>query len=146
MPKPTIPRPALCLGAAGLLPSMAMPALLLLGGGAAEFALKVGPAYGALIASFIGGAWWGLAANRATGTALALWLVLSVVPMLMAWVALLLPPSFGLLVLALIFALLPVFDRLAEQGALTPGWWWQLRLPLSSLMAVLHGTSAALLT
>ena len=55
----SIPRPALLLGAAGLLPSLAMPVLLAAGDGAAAFALHAGPAYGALIASFIGGAWWG---------------------------------------------------------------------------------------
>ena len=84
----SIPRPAMLLGAAGLLPSLAMPPLLAAGGTAAAFALQAGPAYGALIASFIGGAWWGLAANRAEGAALTRWLAASVLPMLAAWVAL----------------------------------------------------------
>ena len=92
MSNASIPRPALLLGAAGLLPSLAMPPLLAAGGDAAAFALQAGPAYGALIASFIGGAWWGLAANKAEGAALTRWLAASVLPMLVAWVALLLPP------------------------------------------------------
>ena len=145
MSKPPIPRPALLLGAAGLLPSLAMPVLLAAGDAAAAFALKAGPAYGALIASFIGGAWWGLAANRAGDAALTRWLVLSVLPMLAAWVALLLPPQAGLLMLAVIFALLPLADRAAQAGALAPEWWWRLRLPLSLIMACLHGVSAGML-
>jgi hypothetical protein len=144
MSKLPIPRPALLLGAAGLLPSLAMPVMLASGDGAAAFALQAGPAYGALIASFIGGAWWGLAANKAEGAVLTRWLVLSVLPMLAAWVALLLPPQAGLLMLAVIFALLPLADRAAQAGAMAPDWWWRLRLPLSLLMACLHGVSAGM--
>ena len=144
MSNASIPRPALLLGAAGLLPSLAMPPLLAAGGDAAAFALFAGPAYGALIASFIGGAWWGLAANRVDGAALTRWLVLSVLPMLMAWVALLLPPQAGLLLLAVIFALLPLADRAAQAASMAPAWWWRLRLPLSLLMACLHGVSAGM--
>ena len=144
MSKLPIPRPALLLGSAGLLPSLAMPVMLASGDGAAAFALQAGPAYGALIASFIGGAWWGLAANKAEGAVLTRWLVLSVLPMLAAWVALLLPPQAGLLMLAVIFALLPLADRAAQAGALAPDWWWRLRLPLSLLMACLHGVSAGM--
>jgi hypothetical protein len=144
MSKLPIPRPALLLGAAGLLPSLAMPVMLAAGDSAAAFALQAGPAYGALIASFIGGAWWGLAANKAEGAVLTRWLVLSVLPMLAAWVALLLPPQAGLLMLAVIFALLPLADRAAQAGALAPDWWWRLRLPLSLLMARLHGVSAGM--
>jgi hypothetical protein len=144
MSKLPIPRPALLLGAAGLLPSLAMPVMLASNDGAAAFALQAGPAYGALIASFIGGAWWGLAANKAEGAVLTRWLVLSVLPMLAAWVALLLPPQAGLLMLAVIFALLPLADRAAQAGALAPDWWWRLRLPLSLLMACLHGVSAGM--
>jgi hypothetical protein len=144
MSKLPIPRPALLLGAAGLLPSFAMPVMLAAGDSAAAFALQAGPAYGALIASFIGGAWWGLAANKAEGAVLTRWLVLSVLPMLAAWVALLLPPQAGLLMLAVIFALLPLADRAAQAGALAPDWWWRLRLPLSLLMACLHGVSAGM--
>ena len=144
MSNASIPRPALLLGAAGLLPSLAMPPLLAAGGDAAAFALQAGPAYGALIASFIGGAWWGLAANRAEGAALTRWLVASVLPMLVAWVALLLPPQAGLLLLAVIFALLPLADRAAQAASMAPAWWWRLRLPLSLLMACLHGVSAGM--
>jgi hypothetical protein len=120
--------------------------MLASGDGAAAFALHAGPAYGALIASFIGGAWWGLAANKAKGAALTRWLVLSVLPMLAAWVALLLPPQAGLLLLAVIFALLPLADRAAQAGAMAPDWWWRLRLPLSLLMACLHGVSAGMVS
>jgi hypothetical protein len=107
----------------------AMPPLLAAGGDAAAFALFAGPAYGALIASFIGGAWWGLAANRAEGAALTCWLVASVLPMLAAWVALLLPPQAGLLLLA---------------GAGGGAWWWINREPpVIPGTVVLAGTEAS---
>jgi hypothetical protein len=85
-----------------------------------------------------------LAANKVGGAALTRWLVASVLPMLAAWGALLVPPQAGLLLLAVIFALLPLADRAAQAAGLAPAWWWRLRLPLSLLMACLHGVSAGM--
>jgi len=97
--------------------------------------------YGGLILSFIGGAWWGLAA-KANSPALGLWLAISVVPSLYAW------PVVGyawivadyaltsLLMSVGFFGFLLVDRRLALQGV-APSWWLTLRNPLSSAMALL---------
>jgi len=59
-------------------------------------------------------------------------------------VALLLPAQAGLLLLAIIFALLPLSDRAAQAASMAPAWWWRLRLPLSLSMACLHGVAAGM--
>lgn len=133
---PAVPR---WLGLAGLLPQLACL-------GAAWFgpeewyyaALAIGWGYGALIFSFLGGLWWGIAAGaNARGMRVPAWLwIVSVVPSLLAlltylpWVfGLDWPgPSLGLLGLA-ILASLAVDRRVSGQEA--PDWWWRLRAPLS---------------
>lgn len=82
------------LGAAGLLP-FAAGALALWFAGAAwqpTAALVLG-AYAATIVSFLGGIHWGLAARRGGADGLLAW---GVMPSLVAWCALLLPPAAGL--------------------------------------------------
>ena len=140
-----VPRPALLLGASGLLPSLAMLVAMGLLPGHRAAAATVGIAYGALIASFVGGAWWGLAAARAEAAAQPRILVLSVVPCLLAWPALLVAPAAGLLLLAAVFATLPAMDRDLRARGVAPDWWLSLRLPLSFGMATLHAASAAIL-
>jgi hypothetical protein len=143
MSESTLPRAARQLGLAGLIPTVGMIAGLLLLPDWREPIAQAGLAYGAVIASFVGGAWWGLAA-RAETVAPRL-LVLSVLPSLMAWPALLAPPATGLLMLAVVFAaLLPTDRRLVAEG-IAPGWWMDLRRPLSWGMAVLHLAGAGIL-
>lgn len=138
----TLPRTARLLGLAGLIPTLAMVAVLLLLPDWSNRAASAGLAYGAVIASFVGGTWWGLAAraDRVDPRLLA-W---SVVPSLTAWPALLVPPATGLLLLAVVFAtLLPTDRRLVADGV-APGWWMSLRRPLSWGMAALHLAGAAM--
>jgi Protein of unknown function (DUF3429) len=140
----SVPRAARLLGLAGLLPSLAMVVVLIALPGARGAAAAVGLAYGALIASFVGGAWWGLAAARAQAPPPRL-LALSVVPSLLAWPALLLRPEAGLLMLAIIFAALVPTDRRLQREAVAPAWWLALRRPLSFGMAALHAAAAGIL-
>lgn len=141
----TVPRPALLLGLAGMLPSLAMLAVMLALPEWRGAAARIGLGYGAVIASFVGGAWWGLVAARPDAGARSRLLALSVVPSLLAWPALLLPPAAGLLLLAMVFAaLLPTDARLRRDG-IAPAWWMGLRRPLSLGMALMHGAAAALL-
>lgn len=143
MSESILPRAARLLGLAGLIPTVAMLAGLLLLPDWREPIAKAALAYGAVIASFVGGAWWGLAA-RAETVAPRL-LVLSVLPSLMAWPALLVPPATGLLLLGVVFAALLPTDRRLVEGGIAPGWWMALRRPLSWGMAVLHLAGAAIL-
>ena len=139
-----IPRMALWLGPLGLLPFLAgalaawlLPAERLPG------TILALAAYGAVILSFLGGVHWGLAAPAGRAPQLGF----SVLPSLVAWVALLtanLPAlDAALWLLAAAFAIMLVCDLVAAGRELTPEWYPRLRLPLS-LGAVLCLAAAAL--
>ena len=127
----TTPRAALALGYAGLIPFAAGAlATWALGGeprAAAAFALA---GYGAVIVSFLGGIHWGLGFVRGD----AVRFVWGVVPSLVAWPALLLPPAAGLALLAAMLVACYAVDR-----RVYPGYglqrWLPLRLHLSSVAA-----------
>ena len=86
------PGPARPLGYFGLVPFAAGALVMWLGGPElAGFAERAVLAYGAVILSFMGAVHWGLAMHSAHPRRNRQ-LALSVVPALVAWVALLLPP------------------------------------------------------
>ena len=139
------------LGLAGLLPQLACLGVLLAGPAEWRFAaLALAWGYAALIFSFLGGLWWGLATGALRhGEAVPGWLWLAAVaPSLIAlasyapWVfAGAWPgPSLGLLGAGLIASLL-VDRRLAR---IAPGWWLALRTPLSLGLGLATLTIAAL--
>ena len=128
------------LGLAGLLPQLACVAILYLGPGQWRgAALGVAFAYAALILSFLGGMWWGIAAaapaaerRRTLGW---LWIA-AVLPNLVALAAFL-PwvfewpwPEPSLVMLG--GALLVSLGVDARLGPLAPRWWMALRVPLSA--------------
>lgn len=131
-----MPPTARILGLAGLLPSIACLVAMLAGGEAVWFlALAIAYAYAALILSFLGGLWWGLAAARPDAPH---WIYgIAVAPSLVA-LASAIPWAFGdewpgpsLLLLGVMLLLSLIVDfRLAALG-IAPGWWIGLRLPLS---------------
>lgn len=131
-----LPRIALILGAAGLLPQIAVVLTLLTHAPATRFgALALGYAYAALIFSFLGGLWWGIAAKSAAPPA---WVwIAAVLPSLVAlatawpWMVGLAWPGPSLIVLGLgLIAALGVDVALVKRG-LAPRGWLTLRLPLS---------------
>lgn len=89
--------------------------------------------YGALIASFISGIHWGAAILSSEGTAVRL-LFLSNVAALLAWLAALLPPSSGFLLLAVLFAAFLIVDRQLRRRGLWPEWFWTLRVVISAVV------------
>ena len=138
--KPTgelsVPKPALWLGASGALPfvacaiaSLAAPELL---AGQATVALI---AYGAVILSFLGGVHWGMAiaiAGPGWGQSPpARRLIVSVIPSLVAWAALLVAVKPALYLLAVSFLAMLFIDMTAARQAEAPGWYPRLRLPLT---------------
>ena len=138
-----IPPAARWLGYAGLLPQVAVVATLCTGNVASRFtALATGFAYAALILSFLGGTWWGLAAQAGPRAHKWIWTV-SVAPSLIALLAAV-PwttgdrwpgPSLLLLGLSLIGALL--VDYRLYRLEIAPGWWLRLRIPLSGGLGLL---------
>ena len=139
MNPPLVPR---WLGLAGLLPQLAAVAVVFSGDGPLHFsALSMGYAYAALILSFLGGLWWGVAASQPHPPE---WIwVAAIAPSLLA-LATAVPwaigqpwpgPSLLILGVALIGAL-AVDYALAKLG-LVPPWWMSLRVPLSLGLGVL---------
>lgn len=129
------PRPsstALALGYAGLIPFVAgAVAVVLLPAEPQARAAQVLLAYAAAIVSFLGGIHWGAGGREGDGTALA-W---GVVPSLVAWVALLLAPSAGLVLSAIALALCYAVDHRRFPGY-GLGAWLRLRATLSGVAAL----------
>jgi hypothetical protein len=129
-----IPSAAAVLGYAGALPFVVGATVLWLSdagmGQAVHFAILT---YGAVILSFMGGVRWGLEmvgphsdAPRA-GT-----LIVSVLPALIAWGALLISrPILQLAILIVAFAWLLLSDRGATRRGEAPAWYPGLRIPLT---------------
>ncbi|VWX54173.1 DUF3429 domain-containing protein [Novosphingobium sp. 9U] len=144
---PALPR---LLGYAGLLPQAAVVAVLVLGPARWHFsALSLGYAYPALILSFLGGMWWGLAARAADEPPAWVWLA-AVAPSLLA-LATAIPwavgatwpgPSLAALGVSLLLSLL-VDRRLATTGR-APPWWMALRNPLSIGLGILTVATGAI--
>jgi hypothetical protein len=125
---------ALRLGYAGLLPFVAGALLVwLVREEAHPYVALALSAYGAVIVSFLGGIHWGLA-FRHTEPPLRL-LVWGVLPALVAWLAVIMPPSAGLVILgAMLVACYAVDRRLyAEEGV---AHWLMLRFRLSAVASL----------
>lgn len=116
------PRLALLAGYAGLLPFALGLGLVLAGFG--DTGVNVLRAYGAVILSFVGAIHWGLAlTGRDPRQHIYAW---SVVPALVAWVALLLPAPAGLVLLAGGLIGWRILETRLWPGVL-PGWFERLR-------------------
>lgn len=138
-----IPKPALSLGLAGLLPFLASFLASLIGLWPV-FMTSTALIYGVVILSFMGGAIWGFAATQDLD--LWRWLGLSVAPALYGFaIAMFWPFSDGsaCVALALGFAALLYVDREAQAAGLAPFWWMRLRILLTTLVVLcLLGISA----
>ncbi|MBM3408636.1 MAG: DUF3429 domain-containing protein [Betaproteobacteria bacterium] len=113
---------------AGLIPALQLHSV----------ALQALLAYGAVILSFLGGIRWGLAIVKAGHADLFSPLLISVLPSLLGWIALLVSGSTGLLLLAFGFSALLLADL---RLPMAPDWYGALRLPLSvgAIAALLMG-------
>lgn len=146
----SLPRPAHWLGYAGLLPQLAVVLALEAGGPEWRFsAVALGYAYAALILSFVGGLWWGLAARDPARAPPWIW-VAGVIPALVA-LASAIPWAIGagwpgpsLVLLGLSLAATLVIDVVLDRGGLCPPGWLALRTRLSLGLGALTLLSAAL--
>jgi hypothetical protein len=133
-----VPPVARWLGLAGLVPAGAAVAMVLLPA-AAEWrylAVSAGAIYAALILSFLGGAWWGLAARSGAAVPAGTW-VLAVLPSLSAWALLIALAPARIVALGVLLILCLMVDRLLVAQGVAPGWWMQLRIPLSLALGAL---------
>jgi len=129
-----VPRLPALLGYAGLIPFVMLSAALWLV--PASYQVLVNQAlllYASLILAFMGAVHWGLVMLQMEKN-YQRQLIFSVVPALVAWLALFLPEVLNYSVLIVAFALLCLFDtRMAKQGN-APGWYPRLRSPLTAVV------------
>ena len=141
-----IPRPALILGLAGLIPflygalSVLLPDLGRLGAlwsphhtGAALLQI-----YGIVILCFMAGVIWGFAA-RAEGPQATVFYALSVIPAIFVFLTAFAEPRPSLVMLILGFLALLAVDATAARRGLTPTWWMRLRLLLTVVVVICLG-------
>ncbi len=141
-----IPKTVACLGYGGLLPFIALAALVWLLPDKAPALLSALLAYGAVILSFVGALHWGFAValpelDDSSRNASYVW---SVIPALLAWVALIAPQSIAMVLLVSGFLLQYRRDRLLTKRSSLPGWYLGLRLQLTivaSLCLIAAGLS-----
>lgn len=128
-----VPASALWLGLAGLLPFW-LPLLPLYGAGfmPGERALLLQMIYAAVILSFLGGIRWGAALKLPRGPLQSTLLVLSVVPSLTGFAALVLPSLAGLIVLIAAFLIQGAWDVQSAQRGELPAWFATLRAILTA--------------
>jgi hypothetical protein len=135
-----VPLSAAWLGGLGALPFIVLAgALPFLAGGPRRLAAGALVGYGATILSFLGGIHWGLAIAPAPQgdtrrKRLSARLILSVLPSLAAWAALLVADTTGLLVLALAVAAMLWVDIRATRAGEAPPWYPTLRVPLTCIV------------
>lgn len=126
-------------GYGGLLPFTLTLAAFYFGPQASkDFFLDAFIAYSAVILSFIGAVHWGFIFKAAPFDNAPKLLTLAVVPALVAWVALLFPSLFALIVFAFAFPTLFVYERFSELGTLLPSWYLMLRVQLSLLVTIMQ--------
>jgi hypothetical protein len=141
-----IPPAALVLGWAGVIPFAAGAAVVALGLQPAEtWALVPLLAYAAVILSFLGGVRWGLGLRLADRDRLGVVLAWSVVPSLVAWVAVCLyaRPLLALGLLALAHAAQGWFDVRASAVDGAPAWYARLRIQLATTVTLCLLAAAA---
>jgi Protein of unknown function (DUF3429) len=131
-----IPTAALALGLAGAVPFLVgatLPAFgfTLVAGVPVRVAMLV---YGAVILSFLGGIRWGLALREPNVDRQALQFVVSVIPSLVGWVAVLVGTLPGMALLAIAFAAQGLLDLKFTEAGRAPAWFGRLRLLLSVLV------------
>ena len=130
----TAPPMALVLGLLGLVPFVASGLGVWLNGlGDLRYALQMLVLiYGALIASFLGGVRWGAAMQNGVTAEQPRYLVMSIIASLLAFVALTLPITSGLVLLIIIFLSQALTDVLAVKAGQLKSWFAPLRMVLST--------------
>lgn len=143
-----VPSSAAWLGGFGAVPFIGLAAAApFLSGPTKILVSHAMAAYGALILSFLGGVHWGLAIGSKRGSdrgKLPSRLILSVIPSLVGWFALLIGETKGLFILAAAVATMLWVDLRATSLGDAPPWYPKLRIPLSLVViaALLIGAMA----
>lgn len=115
---------------AGLVPFVALAAIVALGGGTAGKAASAAAlkAYAAVALAFLGGIRWGMAMRVDTSRRGATLMATSVLPAIVGFAALTLPLAAGLGLLAAAHAGLGAWDVWSAERGGAPSWYGRLRL------------------
>lgn len=130
----SIPMSALIPGIAGLIPFWVLALSDVISTGIPVLVALVGfITYGAVILSFVGAIWWGLAAAASSGPK-AMMFLWSVIPALIGWLATLVAADLGVLILAAGFLLQWLFDAglVSQYPEIMPRWVFRLRTLLTA--------------
>ncbi|MCG7996979.1 MAG: DUF3429 domain-containing protein [Candidatus Thiodiazotropha taylori] len=95
-------------------------------------------AYGAVILSFIGAVHWGFILKTEQVEQAGQLLAIGVIPSLVGWSGLLLPPLYTLILFTFAFPSLFIYERFTQIGSLLPEWYMKLRLQLTTIVTLLH--------
>lgn len=95
--------------------------------------LKALIAYGATILAFLGGVHWGHVLRNDSTDRVAARLLIAVIPQLIAWIALLLAPLAGILLLGVALVLMLAVDLDAVRRGIFPAWYRPLRWVLTTV-------------
>jgi len=98
-------------------------------------ALSVLIAYAAIILSFMGAIHWGMAMS-ATDKGRSQYMIVSVIPALAAWVALITPVIPALTILLFGFIALYLYDSVVEKSQGFPAWYKSMRRNLTIVVAL----------
>jgi hypothetical protein len=131
----SIPLAVLLPGLAGLTPFVILSLSEILPLGLPPVvALLAFNTYGAVILSFVGAIWWGLAAATRQSVPKTIMFYWSVVPALIGWFATLVPPDVGVLMLSAGFALQWLGDAwlVRTYHGVAPRWLFPLRTILTA--------------
>ncbi|MEJ2514872.1 MAG: DUF3429 family protein [Gammaproteobacteria bacterium] len=124
------------LGYLGLVPfALALAGMLFGEPGAREYFARQFLAYGAVILSFVGAVHWGVALSGARRRPAARMLV-SVLPALVAWAALLLPPAPAAWLLLAGFVGVRIWELTERGRSGLPDWYLKLRSRLTGAVAL----------
>ena len=140
---PTTEKTIQQLGYGGLVPFVLLTALIwLVQADLTPFVALALSAYGAVIASFLGGIHWGVG-FKAGGEVPRFHFVWGVLPSLFAWVALMMPPYAGLPLLGLVLvACYAVDQRTYPAVGLAPWLPLRLRLTVVATLSCVLGAAA----
>ncbi len=106
----------------------------------ARFVLSAFMAYAAIILSFVGAIHWGRSLHEPHMVRSNLLQIITIIPTLLGWVALLLPPQMGLMVLVVGFILIYLFDRIQYREL-----YWMQKLRFNLSMGVIFSLLICLL-
>lgn len=133
------------LGYAGLIPFVVFAAGSWVSLPYVEDATAILLSYAAVILSFMGAIHWGLAManNHAHG---AKYFIASIIPALVAWLALLLSQPLALVLLIIGFVGLLVYDKRVEASQHFPAWYIPMRIRLTLTVALCLAVSLVAVT